>query len=268
MMNRLVLFYDFHKRTILSLLLLFIFVWSLFAVSWGDDLVHSGGAVTIKQIVNAFFHPDFSKEILVLAVSSSWITLAYAVAGMSVAILIAFIFGVLASGILASKKTGRIFTKGIFRGVLGFMRAIHELVWAWMFVAAIGLSPYAAIFALGIPYGGMLGRIFADMLSDVPEEPIRALQAAGASKMQCLFYGYFPIVKSNMISYTMYRLECAIRSSAIMSFVGLGGLGYQIQLSLDDLNYNQVWTFMFFLIILVVIIDLWSNLLRKRMVSL
>ena len=147
------------------------------------------------------------------------------------------------------------------------MRAIHELVWAWMFVAAFGLSPYAAILALGIPYGGMLGRIFADMLSDVPKEPIHALQAAGATKLQCLFYGYFPIVKASMISYTMYRLECAVRSSAIMSFVGLGGLGYQIQLSLDDLNYNEVWTFMYFLILLVVLIDLWSNLLRKRMVS-
>jgi phosphonate transport system permease protein len=155
--------------------------------------------------------------------------------------------------------------KGSFRGVLGFMRAIHELVWAWLFVASFGLTPYAAVFALAIPYGGILGRIFADMINDVPEEPIRALRTAGASRLQCLFYGYLPIVKASMISYTMYRYECAVRSSAIMSFVGLGGLGYQIQLSLDDLHYDEVWTFMYFLIILVILIDGWSNLLRKRM---
>ena len=83
------------------------------------------------------------------------------------------------------------------------------------------------------------------MLNDVPEEPILALRSSGASKLQCLLYGYFPIVRANIISYTMYRFECAIRSSAIMSFVGLGGLGFQIQLSLNDLRYDEVWTFIF-----------------------
>ena len=69
----------------------------------------------------------------------------------------------------------RIFSKGIFRAVLGFLRAIHELVWALIFVAIFGLSPLSAVLALAIPYGGILGRIFADMLNDVPEEPIQAL---------------------------------------------------------------------------------------------
>ncbi|HAQ05996.1 MAG TPA: phosphonate ABC transporter permease, partial [Bacillus bacterium] len=149
--------------------------------------------------------------------------------------------------------------------LLGFMRAIHELVWAWLFVASIGLSPFAAIFALAIPYGGILGRIFADMLEDVPQEPIKALHTAGASTIQTLWYGHLPIVAASITSYAMYRFECAVRSSAIMSFVGIGGLGYQIQLSLDDLHYNEVWTFMFFLVLLVIIIDAWSNQLRKRL---
>jgi phosphonate transport system permease protein len=83
--------------------------------------------------------------------------------------------------------------------------------------------------------------------------------------MQLLFYGYLPMAKSDMISYTMYRFECAIRSSTIMSFVGLGGLGYQIHLSLQDLKYNEVWTFLFFLTALVVLIDVWSNLLRREL---
>lgn len=266
-MGKLIFFYQFHKRTILSLVLTLIFIWSLFSVPWQKDLIHAGGAATIKQIIGAMFQPDLSLEIIGIALSSSWITLAYAVTGMTIALFIAVIFGILASGILALNKTSKVMTKGFFRGTLGFMRAIHELVWAWIFVAAIGLSPYAAIFALGIPYGGMLGRIFADMLTDVPKEPIESLKATGASRWHCLLYGYFPLVKANMISYSMYRFECAIRSSAIMSFVGLGGLGFQIQLSLDDLRYDQVWTFMYFLVLLVIIIDLWSNQLRKSMVS-
>ena len=62
----------------------------------------------------------------------------------------------------------------------------------------------------------------------------------------------------------MYRLECAVRSSSVLSFIGLGGIGFQIQISLQDLKYNQVWTFMFFLIIMILIIDKWSYEIRRR----
>ena len=67
-----------------------------------------------------------------------------------------------------------------------------------------------------------------------------------------------------MFSYMMYRLECAVRSSSVLSFIGLGGIGFQIQISLQDLKYNQVWTFMFFLIIMILIIDKWSYEIRRR----
>lgn len=251
-----------HKRKLLSGLLLIFFIWSLFSVDWDSDLIHSGGLSTGAQMLEAMFHPDLSGDIILLALESSWITLSYAAAGMSLAILIAFFFGTLASGVLASSKVTKLF----FRGCLGFMRAIHELVWAWLFVASIGLSPFAAIFALAIPYGGILGRIFADMLADIPQEPIMSLRTAGASRFQIFWYGYMPMVSAGITSYAMYRFECAIRSSAIMSFVGIGGLGYQIQLSLDDLHFDEVWTFMFFLIFIVLVIDVWSNQLRKRLV--
>lgn len=258
---------DLYKRSLLTGVLVLVFIWSLFSVHWGPELLHPGGRVTLEQVAKSLFKPDLSPEMLELSLISAWRTLAYAVAGMTLAIIIALIFGVLASGVLSYSELNRHLSKGVFRGILGFMRAINELIWAWLFVAAIGLSPYAAIFALAIPYGGTLGRIFADILNDVPKEPIKALKAAGASRMQILFYGYLPIAKADMISYTMYRFECAVRSSTIMSFVGLGGLGFQIQLALQDLNYNKVWTYIFFLIALVLLIDFWSNLLRKRLIE-
>lgn len=257
-------FYQNHQKLMLTLLLIVVFVWSLFAIDWSETLVHAGGWVTLMQVIEALFQPDLSKEILSIAVESTWITLAYAVAGVGLAIIIALIFGVLASGIFFNESLLGVFLRRFSRGILGFLRAIHELVWAWLFVASFGLTPFAAIFALALPFGGILGRTFAEMLADVPEEPIKALKSTGASRLQLLVYGYFPIVKVGMLSYTMYRLECGIRSSAIMSFVGLGGLGYQIQLSLDDLHYNEVWTFIFFLIAIVVLVDLWSSQLRSK----
>lgn len=258
---------SYHKKGLLTLLLILIFIWSLFSVNWGPDLVHTGGKVTVIQIANSLLNPEVSSEILSVGLISIWRTLAYAVAGMTLAFIIAFVFGILASGVLAENEMSRGISKTFFRGVLGFMRAIHELVWAWLFVVAIGLTPFAAIFALAIPYSGTLGRIFADILNDVPKEPITALKSAGASKLQILIYGYLPIAKVDMISYTMYRLECAVRSSTIMSFVGVGGIGFQIQLALQDLNYSAVWTYMFFLTLLVISIDLWSNLLRSTLVD-
>jgi phosphonate transport system permease protein len=262
-MRKPVSIFHLHNRFILTLLLLAIFVWSLFSIKWNADLFHAGGIPTMLQIFEGLIQPDFSADVLLKGLESSWITLAYAVAGMSFAVIYAFIAGILASGTLTSSRFSRFVSKVFFRGILGFTRSIHELIWAWLFVAAVGLSPYAAIFALAIPYGGILGRIFADMLNDVPEGPIKALKTAGASRLQTLIYGYLPLVWADMISYTMYRFECSIRSSAIMSFVGLGGLGYQIQLSLADLNYDQVWTYVFFLIGIVLLVDLWSNFVRK-----
>ncbi|WP_251550666.1 PhnE/PtxC family ABC transporter permease [Neobacillus muris] len=255
-----------HNRFFLSLLLAAVFIWSLSSIEWNSkDLLHSGGGPTLLQIAEGLFQPDLSADVLAKGFESAWITLAYAIAGMSLAIIYAFIVGILASGVITSAKAARITNKVIFRGILGFTRSIHELIWAWLFVAAVGLSPFSAIFALAIPYGGILGRIFADMLADVPKEPIHALKSAGASKLQTLIYGYLPLVWADFISYTMYRFECAIRSSAIMSFVGLGGLGYEIQLALQDLRYDRVWAFVLFLVGLVILVDFWSNVVRKSL---
>jgi phosphonate transport system permease protein len=266
-MNKLFPSFQLHRKFFLTLFLMAVFVWSLFSIKWNTDLFHTGGIPTMLQIIHGLFHPAFSPGIILLGFESAWITLSYAVAGMSIAIIYAFIVGILASGILTSKNISRICSKVFFRGVLGFTRSIHELVWAWLFVAAVGLSPYAAIFAIAIPYGGILGRIFADMLNDVPSEPIKALKTVGASRLQILVYGHLPLVRADIISYTMYRFECAIRSSAIMSFIGLGGLGYQIQLALQDLKYDEVWTYVLFLIVLVILVDFWSNIVRNKLTT-
>ena len=255
------------SRGLLTLVLVAAFAWSLLSVPWGAGLFHPGGLQSFSQMVQGFLQPDLSWEIVRIGLTSGWQTLAYATAGMTVALLIALPLGVLASGVLFRNRWIRLIIMPAMRSILGFLRAIHELVWAWLFVAAIGLSPYAAILALGLPYGGILGRIFADFLNDVPAAPLTALRNSGASEAQVFFYGRLPMAMADMLSYTMYRFECAVRSAAILSFVGLGGLGHQIQISLEDLRYNEVATFLFFLISMVIAIDLWSNAVRRRLVA-
>jgi len=255
-----------ESRRLLTLILVGAFLWSLLNVNWAEGLVHPGGLEALGQIALALFQPRLSPDILAAGAQASWTTVAYAVTGMTLALAIGLPLGVVASGVLTRVGWVRRLNVGSARFVLAFFRSIHELVWAWLFVAAVGLSPVAAVLALGIPYGGVLGRIYSELLQDVPEGPLRALRGAGASEWRVLWYGRLPMALPDMLSYTFYRFECGIRSAAILSFVGLGGLGYQIQISLADLNYGRMWTFVLFLILLVLLVGGWSGIVRRRLV--
>ena len=248
----------------LTLLLIGAAAWSVAAIDWGGPLLHTGGARSALTFLLALFPPDLSPDFLLVCLVASWQTLSIALASMTIAVLLGFPLGVMASGALLSPQSAyRLLMTVPARFVLGAMRAIHELVWAMLFVAAIGLSPLAAIIALGLPYAGILGRIYADFLQDVPEEPVAALRSSGASSVQALVYGQLPMCLPDLVSYTFYRLECAIRSAAILSFVGIRGIGYEIQLSLGDLLFSQVWTLLLVLLAIVALVDFWSGRVRR-----
>jgi phosphonate transport system permease protein len=238
---------------------------SLFSVDWSGGLIHPGGMASAGRIFGSIFTPELSPSFLRLALDATWKTLTFAVAGVTLAVGFGLPLGVVASGVLF--REGRIRTISIVsvRFVLAFLRSIHELVWAWLFVVAIGLSPMAAILALALPYSGILGRLYADFLNDVPQHPLTALRTSGASEFEVLAYGRIPMALPDMLSYTFYRFECGVRSAAILSFVGIQGLGYQIQISLNDLIYDQVWTLMFFLVAVIVVIDVWSSVVRRNL---
>jgi phosphonate transport system permease protein len=259
-----------ESRRLLTIILVGAFAWSLLNVDWRDGALHPGGLSALGEIASALVRPELSVDVLGVAVRSAWRTVAYAVTGLSVALVIGLPLGLVGSGVLFSSATDREASRGgqtvvaVVRLVLAFFRSVHELVWAWLFVAAIGLSPMAAVFALAIPYGGILGRVYAELFQDVPEAPLQALRRAGASEWRVFWYGRLPIVLSDILSYTFYRLECGIRSATVLSFVGLGGLGFQIQIALDDLDYQRAWTFVLALVALIVLVEAWSSAVRKR----
>ncbi|MFZ7174455.1 PhnE/PtxC family ABC transporter permease [[Pasteurella] aerogenes] len=249
-----------ERRNLLTGILIMAFLLSVLAVPTEKGIMHTGGWATLQRLITSLLHPDLSADLLKLAFNSSLLTFSYALISLSLALVGAFFLSLFASGILFPSLV----LQGSARAMLGFLRAIHELIWAWFFVAAVGLSPIGALVALAIPYTGYLGKIFADILQNVPQKPILALRESGANRWQLLCYGYLPQAMPAMLSYTMYRLECAIRSSSVLSFVGLGGIGMQIQLSLQDLKYEQIWTFLGFLILMIVLIDRWSYAVRRR----
>lgn len=252
-------FKDQYAITILNVLLILIFLATLTYLDWEQGFMHSGGWSTLVGIFEGLLHPDLSPDILQKAFIATLETFAYALISISLAIVLGFILAIFASGILFQASWVAI----LFRGILGFLRAIHELVWAWIFVMAIGLNPLAAIFALAIPYAGALGKVYADSFLQVDQGQINALKETGANPMQLLCYGYIPSAFASILSYTLYRLECAIRSSSVLSFVGVGGIGFEISLTLQDLAYDRFWVFVTFLILLVWVVDYWGKRIRE-----
>ena len=257
-----------ESRLLLTLALLAALGWSLSNIDWDAPLVHSGGGASALRFLLALFPPDLSPEFLAIAAKASWYTIAYAVAGVTLAVAIGLPLGAIASGtILREDSPWRRPLMAGSRLFLAALRSVHELVWAVLLVASVGLSPMAGILALALPYGGILGRIYADLLQDVPQPPLRALRASGAPPLAALVYGHFQMALPDILSYTFYRLECGIRSAAILSFVGIQGLGYQIQLSMHDLLFSQVWTLLIFLVGIIVLVDAWSTYVRRSLVS-
>lgn len=253
------------SRSILTFLLFVVFAAAL--VSAGNPLAigHAGGADALFEIVTAAFRPDLSPSFLKVVLMASLRTLAYAFAGMSIALLAGIPLGVLASGTLFRRSRRSVAASAVVRALLGGIRAIHELVWALLLVAALGLAPVAGAIAIGIAYAGIIGRIIAERLQDIPEPSLAALRSVGASETRVVLYGRLPAAMTDLISYFLYRTECAIRSSAVLSFVGLGGIGFRIGVALDDLRYEQVWTLIFALVGIVIAIDWWSSQLRRRL---
>ena len=252
----------------LSLLLLGAVAWSLSSVDWNGPLVHTGGGNSALRFFTAVFSPELSPGFLLVSLKAAWQTLAFALTGMTIAVFIGFPLGVIASGaLLPPSSRWRVPLILGARFILGTVRSIHELVWAVLFVAAIGISPVAGIMALGLPYAGILGRIYSEFLQDVPEEPLIALRSSGASALQTLVYGQFAMCLPDLVSYTFYRFECAIRAAAILSFVGIQGIGYEIQISLGDLLFSQVWTLLLVLLAIVALVDFWSERVRRSLLT-
>lgn len=254
-----------ESRRAITLILIGAFALSLLGIDWTDGVFKPRGVSAIGETLGAFVRPDLSPDLLGKAAAAAWQTGVYAVAGLTVALLIGIPLGVIASGTLARSRAGTVTQVGVARGILAFFRAIHELVWALLLVAAIGLSPMAAVLALGIPYGGILGRIYSELLQDVPQAPLDALRRSGASEWRVFLFGRLPMALPDMVSYTFYRLECGIRSAAVLGWVGLGGLGFQVQIALADLAYSRVWTFLWVLVAMVVLVDIWSSQVRRRL---
>ena len=225
---------------------------------------------TMGRFLGTFFPLALSAEFLRLVAKSTLETLAIATAGMTIALVIAAPLALLVTRSLSVSRIGpgpgwwlgRAIRVPV-RFALMFLRSIPEIVWALLFVRAVGLGPAAGVLAIGITYGGMLGKVYAEIFESGDTRPTVALLESGGGRIAAFMYGMLPVALPELVSYTVYRWECAVRASVIMGFVGAGGLGMQIELSMRMLNGGEVSTMLLIFLLLVVLADGISAGLRK-----
>lgn len=231
------------------------------------------------KFLTGMFPPDLSSDFLSLMLRPTLETIQISLMGTLIAILIGFPLGILGTrtfsvgGILNEADTmgspARWMWRSLVyfssRAVLSLFRSIPEFVWAFMFVRAVGLGPFAGVLSIGVAYGGMLGKVYSEIFEAVNERPLEALQSTGANKLQIFFYGWLPQVLPNFVSYTLYRWECAVRASAVLGLVGAGGLGQQIEISMRMFNFHEILTLLAILFIMVAAVDYISAKVRAML---
>jgi phosphonate transport system permease protein len=233
-------------------------------------LFESNNLRVMGGFLASFMPPSTSSEFLGELLQATLQTLAIATAGIALSFVIAVPLAIAVTHALSisrigpgrGRRIGEAARIGV-RIVLAVLRAIPEVVWALVFVRALGLGPGAGVLALAITYGGMLGKIYAEILESGDTRPARALLEAGSGRLAALFYGLVPGAAQELASYTVYRWECAVRASVVMGFVGAGGLGQLMDQSMKMLNGGEASMILGMFLLLVTLADALSAGLRR-----
>jgi phosphonate transport system permease protein len=224
-----------------------------------------------KRFIGDFFPPKIEAEFLLMVMREAWRTVAIATVGMALALIIAIpLTFISTSAISISALSGRMHAlpfvlRQAIRWLLILLRSVPELVWALVFVRVVGLGPTAGVLAIALTYGGMLGKVYGEILESDETHATHTLLRNGAGRMQAFFYGLLPQSAPELTSYTVYRWECAIRSSAVLGFVGAGGLGQQMDTSMKMFQGAEVATMLIVFMMLVALADQASAWLRKML---
>lgn len=248
-------------RAIATVLVLVALVWASAAYLRLDasGIFAADSAAAFAKYIASFFPPDTSGPFLVKLWSGTLETLAIS----AVATLLAALGGMMVA-LPAAGRFGAL-AKHAARFLLNALRSIPELVFAAIMVIAAGLGPFAGTLALALHTTGVLGRLFAEALENTPREPAEALLYAGSPRVAAFFYGTLPNVLPQWVAYSLYRWEINIRMAAVLGFVGAGGLGQMLHVSLSLFHQQQASAVIAAMLAVVIVVDEASALIRRRM---
>ncbi|MDG9926252.1 MULTISPECIES: phosphonate ABC transporter, permease protein PhnE [unclassified Pseudomonas] len=227
---------------------------NLAALGQADNLRH------MADYAARFLQPDLSGGHLLAIGRGALETLAVSALGTLLAALLGLLLALPAAG-----RFGGV-AQGLVRLLLNGLRAIPELVWAALIVLAAGLGPNAGTLALALHTAGVLGRLFAEALENTPTAPAEAIRLQGGSQVAAFCYGTLPNLWPQLLAYTLYRWENNIRMASVLGFVGAGGLGQMLYVSLSLFQEAQASTVILAMLVLVFGVDALSGWTRQRWV--
>lgn len=238
----------------------------LFAMlGWGWQGAEMNPMVLIRDAGNMaefaadFFPPDFSD--IKFYLEEMAVTIHIALWGTVLSILLSIPFG-----ILSSENLMPVWIYQPVRRLMDATRAINEMVFAMLFVVAVGLGPFAGVLALFIHTTGVLAKLFSEAVEAIDPRPVEGVRATGANILEEILYGVIPQVLPLWISYSLYRFESNVRSATVVGMVGAGGVGVILWESIRGFQFQQTCAVMIVIVICVTLTDLLSQRLRKAFI--
>lgn len=251
--------YKKAKVIIITILIIALYVWTFTSINidWGRAIERA--ANNFQRVIPRLFSPDWTVtgEVAMTMLETVFIAFAGSLMAAILAVPLAFIS--------ASNMIGKYFSV-IGKWILSAVRAFPDLILAILFVVAVGPNAFAGVLAIAIGSTGMLGKMFSEIIESIDMEIVEAMQASGANRIQILFYGVFPQIIPEFLSYAIYRFEVDIRASSILGIVGAGGIGTMVIFASNNRNWNEMGTILLSIIIVVTIIDFASARIRRKIV--
>ena len=236
---------------------------ALLAASWQGadlrplDLVRDAG--NMAKYAADFFPPNFSQWRNYL--QEMVVTLQIALWGTALAVVFAVPLGLLSSSNVAPP-----WVRQPVRRLMDAARAINEMVFAMLFIVAVGLGPFAGVLALFVHTTGVLAKLFSEAVESIDSQPVEGIRATGANALEEIVYGIIPQVLPLWISYSLYRFESNVRSASVVGMVGAGGIGVILWEIIRGFQYAETCAVMIIIIVSVTVIDVISARVRKSLV--
>ncbi len=221
------------------------------------DLIRDSGNMAVYA--SGFFPPDFKEWRMYI--QEMVVTLEIALWGTVLAIIFA-----IPCGLLCSSNIVPWWIYQPMRRLMDSARAINEMVFAMLFVVAVGLGPFAGVLAIFVHTTGILAKLFSESVEAIDPKPVEGIRSTGAYPLEEIIYGVIPQVLPLWISFTLYRFESNVRSAAVVGMVGAGGIGVVLWEIIRGFQYTQTCAVMLIMILTVIIIDVISSQIRKSFI--
>jgi phosphonate transport system permease protein len=235
------------------------FAYSVASVNFSAAQLFSG-IPHIARILGEMFPPDLLRLNRVAAAILE--TFQMALVGTVAGIPLSFLLATLASRTHTPSRS----VYSISHGLISFFRTVPDLVWALLFVVAVGLGPFAGTLAIAVDTVGFCGRFFAEAMEETNPGPQEALRALGASRIAVVFCAVVPAALPSFVNSALFSLEKATRSSVILGLVGAGGIGIELKVAMDMFHYSQAATAILAIFALVIVVEQASSAIRRRVI--